>query len=195
MFQYLGKKSLYNFSTEHLGFYQDLSLLQIQGNSQVPTRFPNSAVQQPEWSRRRGACQQRERHSKFLSYLTGPPYVHPWWRGRCQSCNQLPAAHVARVCKVGQIWSVSPSVDMLPLSVTIPATVPQRSEIPEGLMNYPVLCLYRINTRKFSLCKRIWSPKYYCFIFVPPSMPQRKRSTENTLLLKFATIKVTGNTF
>jgi hypothetical protein len=28
---------------------------------------------------------------------------------------------------------------MLPFCVTIPATVPQRSEIPEGLMNYPVL--------------------------------------------------------
>jgi len=28
---------------------------------------------------------------------------------------------------------------MLPFDVTIPATVPQRSEIPEGLMNYPVL--------------------------------------------------------
>jgi hypothetical protein len=27
---------------------------------------------------------------------------------------------------------------MLPFGVTIPATVPQRSEIPEGLMNYPV---------------------------------------------------------
>jgi hypothetical protein len=27
---------------------------------------------------------------------------------------------------------------MLPFSVTIPATVPQRPEIPEGLMNYPV---------------------------------------------------------
>ena len=32
----------------------------------------------------------------------------------------------------------SPSVDMLPFGVTIPAIVPQRSEIPEGLMNYPV---------------------------------------------------------
>ena len=39
----------------------------------------------------RGACQQRERHSKFLSYLTGARYVHPRWRGRCQSCNQDPA--------------------------------------------------------------------------------------------------------
>jgi len=28
---------------------------------------------------------------------------------------------------------------MLLFGVTIPATVPQRSEIPEGLMNYPVL--------------------------------------------------------
>jgi len=28
---------------------------------------------------------------------------------------------------------------MLPFSVTIPATVPQWSEIPEGLMNYPIL--------------------------------------------------------
>jgi hypothetical protein len=25
-----------------------------------------------------GGCQQRERHSKFLSYLTGARYVHPW---------------------------------------------------------------------------------------------------------------------
>ena len=33
---------------------------------------------------------------------------------------------------------VSPSVDMLPFGVTIPVTVPQRLEIPEGLMNYPV---------------------------------------------------------
>jgi len=28
---------------------------------------------------------------------------------------------------------------MLSFGVTIPATVPQRSEIPEGFMNYPVL--------------------------------------------------------
>ena len=30
---------------------------------------------------------------------------------------------------------------MLPFEVTIPASVPQRSEIPEGLMNYPVWAL------------------------------------------------------
>ena len=32
----------------------------------------------------------------------------------------------------------SPSVDMFPFGVTIPATVTQRSEIPEGLMKCPV---------------------------------------------------------
>ena len=32
---------------------------------------------------------------------------------------------------------------MLPFGVTIPATVPKRSQIPEGLMNYPV---YRLST-------------------------------------------------
>jgi len=37
-----------------------------------------------------------------------------------------------------ETWNVSPSVDMLPFGVTIPANVPQRSEIQEGLMNYPV---------------------------------------------------------
>jgi hypothetical protein len=45
-----------------------------------------------------------------------------------------------------ETWSVSPSVDLPPPPppppvVTIPATVPQRSEIPEGLMNYPVLLI------------------------------------------------------
>jgi hypothetical protein len=37
-----------------------------------------------------------------------------------------------------EIWNVSPFVDMLPFGVTILATAPQRTEIPEGLMNYPV---------------------------------------------------------
>ena len=30
---------------------------------------------------------------------------------------------------------------MLPFGMTIPAIVPQKSEIPEGLMNYPVFSL------------------------------------------------------
>ena len=50
-----------------------------------------------------------------------------------------PRLDISSTCKVGQeFWSVSTSVDMLPFGVTIPATVPQRSEIPERLMNFPV---------------------------------------------------------
>ena len=50
-----------------------------------------------------------------------------------------PRVDISSSCKVGEKLGVSPSVHMLPFGVTIPATVPQRSEIPEGLMNYPVL--------------------------------------------------------
>jgi hypothetical protein len=35
-------------------------------------------------------------------------------------------------------WRISLPLDMLPFGVTVPATVPQRSEFQEGLMNYPV---------------------------------------------------------
>ena len=73
------------------------------------------------------------------------------WRGlgirkRSVSWN-LPKIDICRVTKGEHIehlqgkietWSVSPSVHMLPFGVTIPATVPQRSEFPKGLMNYPV---------------------------------------------------------
>jgi predicted nucleotidyltransferase len=46
---------------------------------------------------------------------------------------------ISSTCKVGQKLGMSaPSVDMLPFGVAIPATVPQRSEFPEDLMNYPV---------------------------------------------------------
>ena len=55
-----------------------------------------------------------------------------------------PRVDISSTCKVGQTWSVSPSVDMLPFGVTIPSTVPQRSEILEGLMNCPV---YLFNKR------------------------------------------------
>ena len=41
---------------------------------------------------------------------------------------------------------------MLPFGVTIPATVPQRSEIPEGLMNYPVL----LKRKKRETCTLIY---------------------------------------
>jgi hypothetical protein len=40
------------------------------------------------------------------------------------------------MCTLGDAADVS--VNMLPFGVTIPATVPQGSEIPEGIMNNPV---------------------------------------------------------
>jgi len=49
-----------------------------------------------------------------------------------------PGVDISSTCKVGQKLGVSLPVDMLRFGVTIPATVPQRSEIPEGLTNYPV---------------------------------------------------------
>ena len=49
-------------------------------------------------------------------------------------------------CKVEHIWSVYPSADMLPSGVTISTTVPQRSEIPERLMNYPVYPNFDVNS-------------------------------------------------
>jgi hypothetical protein len=45
---------------------------------------------------------------------------------------------------------------MLPFGVTIPATVPQGAEIPEGLMNHPVynilsqLCFYVTKVTEYS---------------------------------------------
>jgi hypothetical protein len=46
--------------------------------------------------------------------------------------------HIEHLQVRTETWSVSPSVDMIPFGVTIPASVPQSSETPEGLMNYPV---------------------------------------------------------
>ena len=56
-----------------------------------------------------------------------------------------PRMDVSSTCKIGQKLgvSLSLSIDMLPFGVTIPATVPQRSEIPERLMNYPLFSPYR----------------------------------------------------
>jgi len=50
----------------------------------------------------------------------------------------LRSQHIEHLQGRTETWSVSPSVDMLPFGVTIPDTVPQGSEIPEGLMNKPV---------------------------------------------------------
>jgi hypothetical protein len=44
--------------------------------------------------------------------------------------------NITSTCKVEQ--KLSPFADMLLFGVTIPATVPQWSNMPEGIMNYPV---------------------------------------------------------
>jgi hypothetical protein len=57
---------------------------------------------------------------------------------RIDICRVTTVGHIEHLKDTTEIWSVSPFVDMHPFGVTIPATVPQRSEIPEGLTNYPV---------------------------------------------------------
>ena len=64
---------------------------------------------------------------------------------RIDICRVTKGGHIEHLLGRTETWSVSPSVDMLPFGVTIPATVPQRSEIPEGLTNYPVY-KYKIHT-------------------------------------------------
>ena len=48
--------------------------------------------------------------------------------------------HINRYRISPSFFRVLSTVDMLPFGVTIPATVPQILEIPEGLTNYPVHC-------------------------------------------------------
>jgi hypothetical protein len=47
---------------------------------------------------------------------------------------------------------------MLPFGVTILATVPQRLEIPEGLVNYPVYIVRNCEgvPKEFLLCQILW---------------------------------------
>jgi hypothetical protein len=51
---------------------------------------------------------------------------------RIDNCRVIKDAHIEHR---KETWSISPSVDMVPFGVTIPATVPQGSEMSEGLMN------------------------------------------------------------
>jgi len=60
---------------------------------------------------------------------------------RIDICHVTKGRHIEHLQGRTETLSVSPFVDMLPFGVTIPATVPQRSENPEGLMNYPVFII------------------------------------------------------
>jgi hypothetical protein len=53
-------------------------------------------------------------------------------------CRVTKGGHIEHLYGRTETWSVSPFVDMLPFGVTIPVTALQRSEILEGLTNYPV---------------------------------------------------------
>jgi hypothetical protein len=64
-------------------------------------------------------------------------WLQDWHLSRHQGCTY----RAGRT----ETWSVSPSVEMIPFGVTIPATVPRGSEIPEGLMNNAVYCLVKFN--------------------------------------------------
>jgi hypothetical protein len=57
---------------------------------------------------------------------------------RIDICRVTKGGYIEHLYGRTEIWSVSPSVNMLLFAVTIPATVPQRSEIPGGILNYPV---------------------------------------------------------
>jgi hypothetical protein len=81
-------------------------------------------------------CQMLERVWQELDYR-----IDIWRVTKC--------GHIEHLQGRTETWSVSPSVDMLLFGVTIPASVPQRSEIAEGLMNYPVFkefcnCTYSV---------------------------------------------------
>ena len=58
---------------------------------------------------------------------------------RIDICRVTKGGPIAHLYGRKETWSLSPSVDMLPFGVTVPATVPQRSEIPDRLTNYSVL--------------------------------------------------------
>ena len=53
-------------------------------------------------------------------------------------CRVTKGGHIEYLKGRTETWGVSPSVDMLRFCVTILATVRQRSEFPEVLMNDPV---------------------------------------------------------
>jgi len=52
---------------------------------------------------------------------------------------------------------------MLPFGVTIPATVPQGSEIPEALMNNPVYSSYCVE--RSLLVLMVFKLVYFCYNF------------------------------
>jgi hypothetical protein len=126
-----------------------------------PSGCPTSAVQQLGCSNRRGTCHQRERHSKFLSYITGARNVNPRWRDVCkilansktQTAFLFPVhamfrhdcplavkpASTPRRLVHKKTWRDSLSIDMLLSAASVLAVAQPISNILKGLMNYPIL--------------------------------------------------------
>jgi hypothetical protein len=75
---------------------------------------------------------------------------------------------------------------MLPFGVTVPATVPQRSEIPEGLMNYPVYRGLKKHVIMFTLAHQELVKKGMKLFPVAVSGPFRSLPSESTALLCYA---------
>ena len=61
---------------------------------------------------------------------------------------------------------------MLPFGVTIPATVPQRSEIPEGLMNYPVYKVFVGSEIALRLSSCSQKMRIICFHYILYIQPE-----------------------
>jgi hypothetical protein len=72
---------------------------------------------------------------------------------RIDICRVTKGGHIEQLKSRTENWSVSPSVDMIPFGVTFLATVPQRSEIPEGLTNCPVYKENSLLTRDPVVCR------------------------------------------
>jgi hypothetical protein len=67
-----------------------------------------------------------------------------------------PASTPRRLGNKQKKWRDSLPIDMLSFGVTIPATVPQRAEIPEGLTNYSVLLDYDIKKTEWQDTSKAW---------------------------------------
>jgi hypothetical protein len=74
---------------------------------------------------------------------------------------------------------------MLPFGVTIPATVPQGSEIPEGLMNNPV---YIVLTLTAARGLRKWLPHFICSNFIIVGLNTEPLLAQNIHLLSYTSL-------
>jgi hypothetical protein len=87
---------------------------------------------------------------------------------RIDICRITNGGHIEHLSGRTETWCVSPLVDMLPFGVTIPATVPQRMEILEGLMNYSVLTCCFMHSVK-GICHNL-NCEYKKYKFISPTI-------------------------